>query len=87
MEGQSKPPVFVSGGRRLNFDRRDQIGETFLGSGKDDGCFPSGSWEELCAMAKLIVDHPAFRLPETVNTYSPPTIEDEDESDFEAPGA
>ena len=79
--GRIKPPVSVSGGKRLNFSRHDPyddgINEDFIGEGKSDGCVPSCSWEELCAMAKLVVDHPAFRLPEP-STYYPPRIEDED---------
>lgn len=74
------PPVCVSGGKRLNFSRTDSydgsVGDTFMGFGKDEGCYPSCSWEELCALAKLVVDHPAFRLPEPT-TYYPPSIEDE----------
>jgi hypothetical protein len=82
LSDQPKPPVEVSGGKRLNFTRRDMwddsITSSFTGFGKDESCVPSGSWEELCAMAKLIVDHPAFRLPETVSDYYPPSIEDEE---------
>jgi hypothetical protein len=78
---EAKPPVYVSGGKRLNFDRHEPYGndltDTFVGSGKSDGTYPSCTWEELCAMAKLVVDHPAFRLPDTPNRYSPPMIEDE----------
>lgn len=77
---ESKPPVFVRGGKRLNFDRHELFGkgltDTFHGSGRDDGCYPSCSWEELCAMADLIVKHPAFRLPAEPDLYYPPTIED-----------
>lgn len=73
------PPVYVSGGKRLNFSRRDEFGESthedFQGFGKEAGCYPSCSWEELCAMAKLVVEHPAFRLPEPTSYY-PPTIQD-----------
>lgn len=76
-----KPPLSVTGGKRLTFSRRDiwddTIGSTFHGFGKDESCVPSCSWEELCAMAKLVVDHPAFRLPEPTDYY-PPEIEDED---------
>lgn len=63
------PPKFVSGGRRLNFDREDgwgstaRLDDTFRGYGKDDGCYPSCTWEELCAMAALIVAHPAYVEP------------------------
>ena len=75
-----QPPVFVAGGKRLNFDRCDPydgtVGDTFIGSGKADGCAPSCSWEELCAMAKLIVEHPAFRLPDEPNPHYPPRIAD-----------
>lgn len=76
---RQKPPLSVTGGKRLNFSRRDiwddTITETFTGYGKDESCVPSGSWEELCAMAKLIVDHPAFRLPGPTDYY-PPRIDD-----------
>jgi len=76
-----KPPVCVSGGKRLNFSRRDSwddsVGDSFAGYGKEEGCYPSCSWEELCAMAQLIVDHPAFRLPEAENKYYPPMVEEE----------
>jgi hypothetical protein len=77
-----KPPVFVSGGKRLNFDREEGWGENktltegFDVYGKDDSCRPSCSWEELCALADLVVKHPAFRLPEPT-TYYPARIEDE----------
>lgn len=75
---EPEPPVFVSGGKRLNFDRTDhwngELSETFLGTGKDEGCYPSCSWEELCALAQLVVDHPAFRLPEQPDPYYPPKI-------------
>jgi hypothetical protein len=76
-----KPPVFVSGGKRLNFDRHDPYDGTlleyFVGSGKSEGTYPSCSWEELCAMARLIVDHPAFRLPESKDQIYPAGIKDE----------
>jgi hypothetical protein len=76
-----EPPVFVSGGKRLNFSRQaewgDPLSDYFQGYGKDTGCYPSCSWEELCAMADLIVRHPAFRLPETSSPYYPPQIQDE----------
>jgi hypothetical protein len=79
-ERQIQPPTFVSGGKRLNFDRHEPYGfgalsDTFTGFGKAEGTYPSCSWEELCAMAKLIVDHPAFRLPEPTDYY-PPRIDD-----------
>jgi hypothetical protein len=74
-------PAYVSGGKRLNFSRKDpytsELSESFRGFGKDEGCYPSCSWEELCALAKLVVEHPAFRLPDTTDRYYyPPTIED-----------
>lgn len=75
-ERRIQPPTFVSGGKRLNFDRYEPDGfgalsDTFIGSGKSEGCVPSCSWEELCALAKLVVDHPAFRLPEPTGYYDP----------------
>lgn len=73
-----QPPIFVRGGKRLNFSREDEwdarLHDDFQGFGKDRSCYPSCSWEELCAMAKLIVEHPAFRLPKPTDYY-PPTIE------------
>jgi hypothetical protein len=73
--------VFVQGGKRLSFDRRDEytgaLTDTFAGSGKSEGAQPSCSWEELCALAQLVVDHPAFRLPPPTDYY-PPTIQDEE---------
>ncbi len=37
----SRPPAFISGGKRLNFDRADPweegLSETFTGYGKDEG--------------------------------------------------
>lgn len=84
MSGQAEvqdlePPVFVQGGKRLSFSRCDEytnaLTDTFIGTGKSDGAQPSCSWEELCALAKLVVDHPAFRLPEPTDYY-PPRIED-----------
>lgn len=78
MNDEIEPPTFVSGGKRLNFSREGEVGEytkTFGGYGKDEGCYPSCSWEELCALAKLVVEHPAFRLPEPTDYY-PPRIED-----------
>lgn len=81
-----KPPVFISGGKRLNFSRRDEytddLTEGFHGFGKDTGCYPSADWEELCAFAALIVAHPAYVEPGEPPAYSPPMIEDE-----ETPGA
>lgn len=85
----AKPPVFVSGGKRLNFDRRDEytdeIREEFSGYGKDTGCYPSGSWAELCALAKLITEHPAYTPVPPVTPYYRPTIEDELEPGIPAP--
>jgi hypothetical protein len=84
MGGTPTPPVFVSGGKRLNFDREEDWGkndtyatyaDTFAVYGKDESCFPSCSWEELCALAKLVTEHPAFRLPEPTDYY-PPRIVD-----------
>lgn len=81
-DAQIAPPTFVSGGKRLNFDRHEPYGfgalsDTFIGEGKSEGCAPSCSWEELCAMAKLIVEHPAFRLPdEAAQHYYPARIDD-----------
>jgi hypothetical protein len=75
-------PVYVSGGKRLNFDRHDTMGEltdTFYGCGRDDGCFPSGSWAELCALASLVVAHPAYQPPEQLAPGA--MIEDEDPED------
>lgn len=78
-----RPPVFVSGGKRLNFTRRDEyyadaFHTDFSGYGKEHGCYPSATWEELCAMAALIVAHPAYVEPSEPSTYYPPMIEDED---------
>jgi hypothetical protein len=76
------PPVFVRGGKRLNFDREDgwtgEVDESFRGYGKDEGCYPSGTWEELCALATLIVQHPAYVPfdPATASGYYPPEIRD-----------
>lgn len=81
------PPAYVSGGKRLNFDRRDPytsagtLTSTFRGSGRDDGCLPSCSWEELCALASLIVDHPAYRAPQTLPSTA--MIEDPDPEELD----
>lgn len=79
----AQPPVFVSGGKRLNFNRGDEfeqavVHQTFRGYGKDDGCYPSCSWGELCAMAALIVAHPAYVSEPPIGPY-PPSIEDADD--------
>ena len=64
-QSQYEAPVFVSGGKRLNFTRRDEWEEQtiqtgFSGYGKDSSCYPSGSWRELCALATVIIEHPAY---------------------------
>lgn len=78
---EPRPPVFVSGGKRLNFTREDPwcdyLNEHFDGHGKDESCTPSCSWEELCALAHLVVNHPAFVIPGEPGDYYPPRIEDE----------
>lgn len=80
---ESKPPVFVQSGKRLSFDRRDEytgeLGDTFAGSGKSEGSQPTCSWEELCALAALVVAHPAFVPVTPTDSLYPPTIEDEPE--------
>lgn len=82
MPEQIEPPVFVRGGKRLNFDRTDEwtneVNETFIGSGKSEGCACEATWDELCALAALIVAHPAYIPPEQQprTDYYPPVIED-----------
>jgi hypothetical protein len=81
----TKPPVFVRGGKRLNFSREDEwetgkLNDEFIGYGKDTSCSASASWEELCAMATLIVNHPAYVTPGPAGDYYPPYIEDEREA-------
>jgi hypothetical protein len=78
MAAKKKPPVFVSGGKRLNFDRQadweDAPGDTFSGYGKDQGCYPSGTWRELCALATVITAHPAYEpVTELPGIYQPRT--------------
>lgn len=75
-------PIFISGGKRLNFDRRVLDGEglkkEFSGYGKDEGCYPSGTWEELCALATLIVNHPAYRpVTRLTGPYQPEAKEEQ----------
>lgn len=77
-----KPPVFVRGGKRLNFSREDEwetgkLNDFFTGYGKDTSCSAEASWEELCALATLIVNHPAYVEPGEPSSYYPPYIEDE----------
>lgn len=77
-------PVFVSGGKRLNFSRQNEWGEQtedFQGYGKDQGCYPSASWDELCALATVIAAHPAYRpVTELPGHYQPVVESKEDPS-------
>lgn len=83
MGSDVKPPVFVSGGKRLNFSRESDwhengLMEDFEGFGKDEGCRPSASWGELCALAKLITEHPAYAPSVPDPSYYPPRVEDDE---------
>lgn len=77
-----EPPLFVQGGKRLSFDRTEPYGtditDEFVGEGKSEGCVPSCNWEELCALATLVVRHPAYtsKLVDDPPSYYPPRIEE-----------